>query len=386
MLNSKSRFFIKNVNRWATEMQTKIVEELHHAPGHWVLAVTGGGSSAISSILAVPGASKTLVEAIVPYDTNSLHHYLGGAVDQACSAQTAQAMAMASFIRCQKLLPDAPADSLFGLGCSAAIATDRTRRGTNRCHVSVQSCNSTTSVSLEFQEDRSRQEEEQLCRDLILMLMAEASGLQVNLKDVTKKDLLKKEQQLAESHWADLHTGQLSSTWQSSEPPQVIFPGAFNPIHEGHQQIIDTAKEHYGCDVVLEISVTNVEKHPLNFIEIERRCHDIAPRNYVLTNAPTFLEKSSLFPGCKFVVGTDTLIRIADPAFYNNSIEARNAALRLLEERKHEFLVFGREIKNAFTTLRELEIPAELRAMSVGIPEADFRVDQSSSDIRRETG
>jgi len=39
-----------------------------------------------------------------------------------------------------------------------------------------------------------------------------------------------------------------------------------------------------------------------------------------------------------------------------------------------------------FTTLRELEIPAELRAMSVGIPEADFRVDQSSSDIRRETG
>ena len=138
--------------------------------------------------------------------------------------------------------------------------------------------------------------------------------------------------------------------------------------------------------MVLEISVTNVEKHPLNFIEIDRRCHDIAPRTYVLTNAPTFLEKSSLFPGCKFVVGTDTLIRIADPAFYDNSIESRNAALRLLEERKHEFLVFGREIKNVFTTLRELEIPAELRAMSVGIPEADFRVDQSSSDIRRETG
>ena len=386
LLNSKSQCFIKIVNRRATEMQTKIVEELHHSPGHWVLAVTGGGSSAISSILAVPGASKTLVEAIVPYDTNSLHHYLGGTVDQACSAQTAQAMAMASFIRCQKLLPEAPVDSLFGLGCSAAIATDRTRRGTNRCHVSVQSYNSTTSVSLEFQEDRSRQEEEQLCRDLILMLMSEASGLQVTLKNVTDNDVLSKHYQRAEPLWADLHTERLSSTWQSNEPPEVIFPGAFNPIHEGHQQIIDSAKKHYGCDVVLEISVTNVEKHPLNFIEIDRRCHDIAPRTYVLTNAPTFLEKSSLFPGCKFIVGTDTLIRIADPAFYNNSIEARNAALRLLAERKHEFLVFGREIKNVFTTLRELEIPAELRAMSVGIPEADFRVDQSSSDIRRETG
>ena len=134
---------------------------------------------------------------------------------------------------------------------------------------------------------------------------------------------------------------------------------------------------------MLEISVTNVEKHPLNFIEIERRCHDIAPRNYVLTNAPTFLEKSSLFPGCKFVVGTDTLIRIADPAFYNNSKEARNAALSQLKERRHEFLVFGREINSKFTTLSELEIPAALRGMSIGIPEVEFRVDQSSSDIRR---
>ncbi len=68
-------------------MPTKIVQELHHSPGHWVLSVTGGGSSAISAILAVPGASKTLVEATVPYDTNSLHCYLRGSDDQACSAQ-----------------------------------------------------------------------------------------------------------------------------------------------------------------------------------------------------------------------------------------------------------------------------------------------------------
>ncbi len=292
---------------------------------------------------------------------------------------------MASFIRCPKLLPDAPVDSLFGLGCSAAIATDRTRRGSNRCHVSVQSYNHTTSVSLEFQEDRSRLEEEQLCRDLILMLMSEASGMEVTLGDVTENDILNKHNQQAEPLWAQLHTEQLSSTWHDDEPPKVIFPGAFNPVHDGHQQIIDSAAEHYKCDVVLEISVTNVEKHPLNFIEIDRRCRDIAPRAYVLTNAPTFLEKSSLFPGCKFIVGTDTLVRIADPLFYDNSTEARNAALRLLSERDHEFLVFGREINGQFTTLDELNIPQELRAMSVGIPETEFRVDQSSSEIRRES-
>ena len=321
-------------------MPTKIIEELHHSPGHWVLAITGGGSSAISSILAVPGASRTLVEATVPYDPNSLHKYLGGSVDKACSATTAQAMAMASFIRCQKLLPDAPVDSIFGLGCTAAIATDRTRRGANRCHASVQSYNHTTSVSLAFEEDRSRQEEEQICRDLILSLMSEASGMDVAVQNITANDVYEKSNQQAEPLWAKLHTELLSSTWQGSEPPKVIFPGAFNPIHEGHQQIIDNAAEHYRCDVVLEISVTNVEKHPLNFIEIDRRCRDISPRNYVLTNAPTFLEKSSLFPGCKFVVGTDTLVRIADPVFYNNAPAERDAALRLLAQRNHEFSSF----------------------------------------------
>lgn len=365
-------------------MPTKIIEKLHQSSGHWVLAVTGGGSSAISSILAVPGASRTLVEATVPYNQASLESYLGGTLDQACSSQTAQAMAMASFIRCQKLMPEAPVDTIFGLGCTAAIATDRTRRGANRCHVGVQTHNSTTSLSLTFQEDRSREEEEQICRDLILMLMSETSGLKVTVEQITKNDEFDKQTHQADARRAQLHSDQLSSSWSEDEPPRVLFPGAFNPLHEGHQQIIDSATAHYKQDVVLEISVTNVEKYPLNFIEIDRRCKQLAPRKYVLTNAPTFLQKSSLFPGCHFVVGTDTLIRIADPVFYNDSMSARDAAIKTLTDRGHEFLVFGREIDGEFTTLDDLALPKELRALSVGIPESAFRIDQSSKQIRQQ--
>lgn len=39
----------------------------------------GCGSGAISSLLAVPGASKTLVEATVPYAMAALDDYLGSA-------------------------------------------------------------------------------------------------------------------------------------------------------------------------------------------------------------------------------------------------------------------------------------------------------------------
>jgi len=364
-------------------MPTKIIEQLHQSPGLWVLSITGGGSSAISSILAVSGASRTLVEATVPYDINALQSYVGGDVDQACSADTAEAMAMASFIRCRKLLPDAPVDSIYGLGCSAAIATDRTRRGSNRCHVSVQSYNRTTSVSIILLEDRSREEEEQICRDLILMLMCETSGFKVDLDKLTERDQIERHDQKAQPLWSQLFSDQLSSTWQAAVPPGVLFPGAFNPIHEGHEQMIKSAARHYGQDVVLEISVTNVEKHPLNYIEIDRRCRQIAPRPYVLTNAPTFLQKSSLFPGCKFVVGSDTLVRIADPVFYNGEPAARDAAIRTFADRGHEFLVFGREINGKFAELSDLNIPKELRAISVEVAESTFRIDQSSREIRR---
>ena len=42
-----------------------------------VLAITGGGSGAIADILRVPGASRLLLEALVPYDARALADFLG---------------------------------------------------------------------------------------------------------------------------------------------------------------------------------------------------------------------------------------------------------------------------------------------------------------------
>ena len=64
-----------------------------------VIAVTGGGSGAISSLLEVPGASASVLEAIVPYAATALADWLGGTPDHYCSERTARAMAMAAFER-----------------------------------------------------------------------------------------------------------------------------------------------------------------------------------------------------------------------------------------------------------------------------------------------
>ena len=49
-----------------------LIEQIHASGRRVVLAITGGGSGAIGELLRVPGGSRTLVEAIVPYETTAL--------------------------------------------------------------------------------------------------------------------------------------------------------------------------------------------------------------------------------------------------------------------------------------------------------------------------
>ena len=49
-----------------------LVARIHAAPIRLVLAITGGGSRAIAELLEVPGGSRTLLEAVVPYSSAAL--------------------------------------------------------------------------------------------------------------------------------------------------------------------------------------------------------------------------------------------------------------------------------------------------------------------------
>ena len=83
-----------------------------------VLAITGGGTGAIAELLRVPGGSRLLLEAIVPYDAGSLRDYLGADPEHACSGETAVAMAERARLRAAALgkLDGVP----IGLGATAS--------------------------------------------------------------------------------------------------------------------------------------------------------------------------------------------------------------------------------------------------------------------------
>src|SRR5262249_21145074 len=81
------------------------IEQMHASGRQAVLAITGGGSGAIAELLRVPGGSRLLLEALVPYDARSLTAFLGVEPGQACSIETAVAMAQRARERAAKLAP-----------------------------------------------------------------------------------------------------------------------------------------------------------------------------------------------------------------------------------------------------------------------------------------
>lgn len=163
---------------------------------------------------------------------------------------------------------------------------------------------------------------------------------------------------------------------------QAIFPGAFNPPHEGHFKMARIANRILESPVAYEISIRNVDKRPLGRAEIERRLALLAGQPVWLTAAATFAEKGALFPGATFVVGADTLLRIGDPAYYAGDSLLRDKAVSELADRGCDFLVFGRTIGGEFRTLADLALPPSLAVLCREVQADQFRFDLSSTGIR----
>ncbi|MGB2034780.1 MAG: hypothetical protein ACPHUJ_12895 [Pseudomonadales bacterium] len=373
--------------------QAEIAAAIHRAKHQGVFCVSGGGSAAIDQLLSVPSASKTVLECSIPYSAASMQAYLGRTPISAVSSETAAQMAMVAYQRANALSPET-APSNFGLSCTAALATDRIRKGSDRAYIAIQSQQSTLIQTLEFKTPKStaslndaqqptlRRRQEETLSQAILSMLGEFTAASVpqeaTLNDTYETSL---ERVDAPIGWQQIMT-QIEGSTLFPKNPACIFPGAFDPPHAGHAKIRNIAENVTGRDTYFELSIHNVDKPSLDYIEISKRLDALAPFGpVVLTNAPTFVQKARLFPGAIFAVGVDTLERI-DASRYYGTPAAKDAAIDELARLGVAFLVFGRLMDDRFITLEDLKLSSTLKTLCEPLSEQRFREDISSSAIR----
>ena len=116
-------------------MMEGLAQKFHSVSGVDSVVLTFSLISAISALFAQPGASRTILEVQVPYTQKALDEFVGAEADQHVSKSEAILIAESAFNRARHLAPDNLKQSLFGIGCTAAIATDRIRKGEDRAHI-----------------------------------------------------------------------------------------------------------------------------------------------------------------------------------------------------------------------------------------------------------
>lgn len=367
------------------------VRRIHASPTKATVITTGGGVAVLHWLLATSGASRTILEAIVPYSRGSLSEFLGYNPRQIVAFRTAQDMARTAYQKAVQL--HETKSTVVGIASTASVTTDLPKQGSHRCHVSSWTATRSTTYSLRFVKGlRNREEEDNVVSRLLLRALAEASCVEFDLPldlhesehvEISTKIHTELIDQLIKGE-ADSVTIHPDRTIVADEAVEgAIIAGSFDPLHKGHKKLAQVASEILGQDVIFELAIVNVDKPRLEKPQIIDRVAQFADKaSVVVTQASTYLEKAKLFPNCTFVIGWDTATRVVDSNYYENNDKKMLDTLQQILDLGCRFLVAGRISDGIFRTLDQIEIPTGFEIMFKSIPEKTFRCDVSSSSLR----
>ena len=281
----------------------EMVKGIHKTPGRVLLVAAGAGTRALAWLLGVSGATRTLLEALIPYDESSFDDFLGRKPAKYVVARTAGLLAGRAVARASYLYQGT--EPVIGLSCSATIVTDRPKKGQHRAHIAVWTSDCVDRYALYLHKGiRDRQGEEELVSLVIMNALSRAYDLGVELplplhdKDRYSRDCfdiggeLRKVLDGSNKRFGIRDDGR---PYGRKSNPKAILSGAFNPLHDGHLGLADVATQILGHEVAFELAAANAGKPSLSEDQCKRRLLQFAGRNAVfVSSAPLFSAKAAL--------------------------------------------------------------------------------------------
>ena len=373
-----------------------------------VIALAGNGTVAVSELMRHGRASATVLAQHLLNDAHgaAMARFIGGKADRAVSEWTARQMAMAAYNEARSILAVGNDTKSIPVGIAstgALVKPDGEREGRKHVfHVAVQTPTITRVTTYDLPAGQTRETEEYINALAILQIVAEArvpENVEVGVALDPEIWMHDHEVEYVSGRVECNSTDETFKVMHGYEgmtllvgdhalmrQPVAVLSGSFNPLHEGHVKMAEHAAKVTRRPVVFELSIANMDKPPLDYVEIRNRADQFrkAGLPLVITNRPKFMEKSQVFAaGTIFVIGVDTYDRLGDEKYYKDGFQYAEA-MRTFVERENQFMVFPRrtgtgQIKGAANsgwhdTLFNRAIP---------VHEDEFLMDISSTELRK---
>ena len=282
-------------------MNFETLRDMENPPRIYVIA-TGAGSTIQQKLWETPGASAYFVGAQFPYAQEATSEVLGFTPDRFVSPETAMALAHKAYYHA--LVANRPGPAV-GLGMTCSVTSLKEHRGEHRiiaALVTDQLC-----IYEELPLPKGTGPVTRLNDDYTAMYTAIAFlETALGYRPSAKLDVVDG-QALSRKVWFGKGT-----QYQPHECP-LFVPGAFNPFHQGHVNLMLAAQKASGREPILSITANPPHKAHLTVPEMIAKVRQLKDYPVYFNQDPLFIDQARRFPGCSFAIGADALDRMLDP-------------------------------------------------------------------------